>query len=159
MPERDALKAVCCCSPRIDENAAAVAATPYRTGHLRAVVFPIEIGPRRCRPPLSASQGPISAAATSPCSRGCVAVRSYPAAVARLRGHCLEAARLAVPRSNGPLDQVQEPGGAGVAARGRGGLGPAEAIPLSRRFPPPWSVLEHTESFVVHDSEDQPLYF
>jgi hypothetical protein len=28
-----------------------------------------------------------------------------------------------------------------------------------RRFPSPWTVVEHTESFAVHDSEDQTLAY
>jgi hypothetical protein len=28
-----------------------------------------------------------------------------------------------------------------------------------RRFPPPWTVIEHTESFAVHDSDDRPLAY
>ena len=28
-----------------------------------------------------------------------------------------------------------------------------------RRFPPPWSIEEHTESFIVHDATGQPLAY
>jgi hypothetical protein len=50
-----------------------------------------------------------------------------PRLQARLRGHCVEAARLAVcQRPHPTLAQVQEPGGPGGEARGGGRLGEAE---------------------------------
>jgi len=33
-------------------------------------------------------------------------------------------------------------------------------MPSPRRFPPPWTIEEHTESFIVRDANGQPLgYF
>ena len=33
-------------------------------------------------------------------------------------------------------------------------------MPQPRRFPPPWTIVEHEESFVVRDANGQPLgYF
>jgi len=30
---------------------------------------------------------------------------------------------------------------------------------MPRRFPPPWSIEEHTESFIVKDANGQPLAY
>jgi hypothetical protein len=65
----------------------------------------------------------------------------------RLRRHRLEAPRLALPiRPLAGLDQGEELGVAGSAARGRGGVGTIEAKAMSRRFPLPWQVIEASRS-------------
>lgn len=32
-------------------------------------------------------------------------------------------------------------------------------MPSTRRFPPPWTIEEHRESFIVHDATGQPLSY
>jgi len=32
-------------------------------------------------------------------------------------------------------------------------------MPSPRRFPPPWSIEEHAESFIVHDASGQALAY
>jgi hypothetical protein len=38
-------------------------------------------------------------------------------------------------------------------------VGTIEAKAMSRRFPPPWQVIEHAENFEVQDANGQPLSF
>jgi hypothetical protein len=50
--------------------------------------------------------------------------------------------------------------GAKLARTAAEGLGAMNDRPEPRRFPPPWTVAENAESFVVKDAKGQPLgYF